>query len=63
MTVYTEVSDEDLTAFLDQYELGEVTAFKDIAEGVENSTSMGASPRTGTLASYGLGYMRGRRAA
>ena len=25
--------------------------------------SMGASPRTGTLPFYGLGYMRGRRAA
>ncbi len=37
MAVYTEVTDEDLTAFLDQYDLGEVTAFKGIAEGVENS--------------------------
>ena len=37
MAVYTEVSDEDLRAFLGQYELGEVTSFKGIAEGVENS--------------------------
>lgn len=37
MAVYTEVSDEDLTAFLGQYDLGEVTSFKGIAEGVENS--------------------------
>jgi homoserine kinase type II len=37
MAVYTEVSDEDLKAFLSQYDLGEVTAFKGIAEGVENS--------------------------
>ncbi len=37
MAVYTEVSDEDLKAFLRQYELGEVTSFKGIAEGVENS--------------------------
>jgi homoserine kinase type II len=37
MAVYTEVSDEDLKAFLGQYDLGEVTAFKGIAEGVENS--------------------------
>ena len=37
MAVYTEVSDEDLRAFLGQYDLGEVTAFKGIAEGVENS--------------------------
>ena len=37
MAVYTEVSDEDLQAFLRQYALGEVTSFKGIAEGVENS--------------------------
>ncbi|MDJ0968708.1 MAG: homoserine kinase [Kiloniellales bacterium] len=37
MAVYTEVSDEDLTAFLSAYDLGDVTAFKGIAEGVENS--------------------------
>ncbi len=37
MAVYTEVSDEDLKAFLGQYDVGEVTAFKGIAEGVENS--------------------------
>jgi len=37
MAVYTEVSDQDLRAFLDQYDLGEVTSFKGIAEGVENS--------------------------
>ena len=37
MAVYTEVSDEELQAFLNDYDLGEVTAFKGIAEGVENS--------------------------
>ncbi|MEE8505631.1 MAG: homoserine kinase, partial [Kiloniellales bacterium] len=37
MAVYTEVSDEDLREFLGQYDLGEVTSFKGIAEGVENS--------------------------
>ena len=37
MAVYTEVSDEDLEAFLAQYHLGEVTSCKGIAEGVENS--------------------------
>ncbi|MFQ5467424.1 MAG: phosphotransferase, partial [Kiloniellaceae bacterium] len=37
MAVYTDVSDDDLKAFLDQYDLGEVTSFKGIAEGVENS--------------------------
>lgn len=37
MAVYTEVSDEDLEAFLAQYDLGAVMSCKGIAEGVENS--------------------------
>ena len=37
MAVYTEVSDEDLAAFVARYEIGEVIACKGIAEGVENS--------------------------
>jgi len=37
VAVYTQVSDEELTAFLTQYDLGGVTSFKGIAEGVENS--------------------------
>src|SRR6476619_4325693 len=37
MAVYTEVSDEDLFAFLAAYDLGQVLSFKGIAEGVENS--------------------------
>ncbi len=37
MAVYTEVSDEALIAFLTEYELGELVAFRGIAEGVENS--------------------------
>jgi len=37
MAVYTEVSDEDLQAFLCDYDLGQVIAFNGIAEGVENS--------------------------
>lgn len=37
MAVYTDVSDADLAAFLSDYDLGEVLAFKGIAEGVENS--------------------------
>ncbi|MFN3172782.1 MAG: homoserine kinase [Hyphomicrobiales bacterium] len=37
MAVYTDVSDADLDAFLADYDLGEVLAFKGIAEGVENS--------------------------
>src|SRR3984885_11683461 len=37
MAVYTEVSDDALRDFLALYDLGEVTSFKGIAEGVENS--------------------------
>ncbi len=37
MAVYTEVSDEALAAFLNDYDLGTAVAFRGIAEGVENS--------------------------
>ncbi len=37
MAVYTDVSDEELRAFLSAYDVGEVLSFKGIAEGVENS--------------------------
>ncbi|MEX2630782.1 MAG: homoserine kinase [Tistlia sp.] len=37
MAVYTDVSNEDLCAFLGAYDLGELLTFKGIAEGVENS--------------------------
>jgi len=37
MAVYTEISDEDLNAFLEQYPAGRALSFKGIAEGVENS--------------------------
>ncbi|MFN3448990.1 MAG: homoserine kinase [Roseococcus sp.] len=37
MAVYTEVSDEALRAFLAQYAIGELLAYRGIAEGVENS--------------------------
>jgi homoserine kinase type II len=37
MAVYTEVDDEELTAFLATYDLGELLSCKGIAEGVENS--------------------------
>ena len=37
MAVYTEVTDEALSAFLGGYDLGQVSSFKGIAEGVENS--------------------------
>jgi homoserine kinase type II len=37
MAVYTDVSDEDLLAFLRRYDLGTPLGFKGIAEGVSNS--------------------------
>lgn len=37
MAVYTEISDDDLTAFVAGYDIGEVLSCKGIAEGVENS--------------------------
>ena len=37
MAVYTEVSDEELVKFMSTYDLGEVVAFKGIAEGIENT--------------------------
>ena len=37
MAVYTDVDDEELEAFLEDYDLGQAIACKGIAEGVENS--------------------------
>jgi len=37
MAVYTEVTDDQLEAFMAKYDLGQVTSFKGIAEGVENT--------------------------
>jgi homoserine kinase type II len=37
MAVYTEVSDDELAAFVEPYDIGEVVACKGIAEGIENS--------------------------
>jgi len=37
MAVYTEVSDDALDAYLDDYDIGSLVAFRGIAEGVENS--------------------------
>lgn len=45
MAVYTDVTDEALASFLSAYALGELVAFRGIAEGVENSNF---SLRTGT---------------
>jgi homoserine kinase type II len=37
MAVYTEVSDDDLAAFVASYDLGSLRSYKGIAEGVENT--------------------------
>ena len=37
MAVYTEVTDQTLKEFAQQYAIGEINSFKGIAEGVENS--------------------------
>ena len=37
MAVYTDVAAEDLAPFLAGYDIGELLAYKGIAEGVENS--------------------------
>ena len=37
MAVYTEVSDEELAAFIEAFDIGPVVSCKGIAEGVENS--------------------------
>jgi len=37
MAVYTEIGDDELRAFVNLYDIGEVLACKGIAEGVENS--------------------------
>ena len=37
MAVYTDISEDDLREFLTAYDAGELTSYKGIAEGVENS--------------------------
>ena len=37
LAVYTDISEGDLKAFLEQYDAGELTSYKGIAEGVENT--------------------------
>lgn len=37
MAVYTEISDEELSRFVESYGLGQLLSYKGIAEGVENS--------------------------
>ena len=46
MAVYTPVSDDELQAFLADYDVGEVTSFAGIAEGVENSNFLVRTTRS-----------------
>ena len=46
MAVYTEVTDDEVDAFLAQYDLGEALSLKGIAEGVENSNFLVETDRT-----------------
>ncbi len=48
MAVYTDVSDEELTAFLTRYDAGSLVSVKGIAEGVENSNFL-LTTDTGTF--------------
>jgi homoserine kinase type II len=48
MAVYTEVADEDLRAFVADYDIGAVVSCKGIAEGVENSNFL-LQTETGTF--------------
>jgi homoserine kinase type II len=45
MAVYTDVTTDDLSAFLSGYDIGELLAYKGIAEGVENSNFLLHTPR------------------
>ena len=46
MAVYTEISDDDLRAFMDAYDVGHVLSCKGIAEGVENSNFLVVTDRS-----------------
>ncbi|MEC8793124.1 MAG: homoserine kinase, partial [Pseudomonadota bacterium] len=37
MAVYTQISDDELIAFLATYDIGDLVSYAGIAEGVENS--------------------------
>ena len=37
MAVYTQVSEDELSAFLTDYDIGQALSFSGITEGVENS--------------------------
>ena len=46
MAVYTEITDDELTTFVSDYDIGRIVSLKGIAEGVENSNYMLQTDRT-----------------
>ncbi|MCH4091364.1 homoserine kinase [Acetobacter sp.] len=52
MAVYTEITDEELSAFLVGYDIGHLTAFRGIAEGVENSNFLLRTEKDGQESDY-----------
>ncbi|MCE0742736.1 homoserine kinase [Acetobacter sicerae] len=52
MAVYTEITDEELSAFLVGYDIGHLTAFRGIAEGVENSNFLLRTEKDGKESDY-----------
>ena len=46
MAVYTEVSDEELYAFIADYDIGTMISCKGIAEGVENTNYLMQTDRS-----------------
>ena len=49
MAVYTEVTDEALAAFLADYDIGSMVAFRGIAEGVEETANYSLRTTIGRL--------------
>jgi len=45
MAVYTDVSDDEICAFMARYDLGDVVSCKGIAEGVSNSNFLVVTDR------------------
>ncbi|AQS85284.1 MAG: homoserine kinase [Acetobacter aceti] len=52
MAVYTEITDEELSEFLVGYDIGHLTAFRGIAEGVENSNFLLRTEKDGRESDY-----------
>ncbi|MFT8718241.1 homoserine kinase [Acetobacter sp.] len=52
MAVYTEIEDEELERFLADYDIGHLTAFRGIAEGVENSNFLLRTDKAGVASDF-----------